>query len=106
MSNFRVGQKVVCVDDCFPSTHLALPVRGAVYTVREIVPDWFPGRTALRLEEIINPETPWSDLTMSEVAFNARRFRPLVEKKTDTGMSILTQILRDVENNMPVKERV
>ena len=78
--NFRVGQKVVCVDDQdFPFHHCKVfPQRGIIYTVRGINPADYRGPAHLWLEEIHNP------LTMSgeEYSFHIRRFRPLVTRKT------------------------
>jgi hypothetical protein len=84
---FRVGQKVVCVNDngrsLRPSWEI-LPVRGETYTIRCI-----EGR-AVRLAEIINDPFPYSE-GLGELKFLASRFRPIVERKTD--ISIFTKML-------------
>lgn len=61
---FEPGQKVICVDDRFPPGILdifnALPVKGSLYTVRDIVPGaGFGGRDkdqqpAVYLVELVN----------------------------------------------------
>jgi hypothetical protein len=84
---FRVGQRVVCVDD---SSHdrggwhprADIPQVGEVYTVAAI------GRhrlqPAVRLREIRN--------AAHDGFYRARRFRPAVERATD--ISVFTEILR------------
>ena len=38
--NFKIGQKVVCVKDFFPGKRTeSTPVKGKIYTVREILDD-------------------------------------------------------------------
>lgn len=83
MSNFRVGQKVVCIDD--------QPVRrpgfslnmdglraGTVYTIRDITrnPSNHPdaGMTTIRLEEICRNVLP---ADREEIGFRLSRFRPV-----------------------------
>lgn len=94
--NFRVGQKVVCVDaNCDPNRmflYSAALVEGEVYTIREILNDDF-GVPGVFLEEVIGAAR-LSD--GKEFGFYARRFRPLVERKTDTGMAILKSVLDEV----------
>ena len=60
MANFRVGQKVVCVDDTFDRDTIEdilagavvdLPIRREIYTVRAITPDG-----GVLLAEVINPD--------------------------------------------------
>lgn len=91
MSNFRVGQKVVCINDvpdpgrrftdCIP------PKRGMVYTVRDYVPSHYGNWTAIRLVEVVRRP--------DNMGFRASRFRPLVERKTD--ISIFTAVLNKLE---------
>src|SRR3954470_2153577 len=81
---FRVGQKVVCVDDRPPTNGRPLQVkRGIVYTVAKSF-DWF-GEQGLLFDEI-DPG--------AGVGWHAWRFRPIVERKTD--ISVFTEILRKV----------
>ena len=86
---FRVGQKVVCVDDDW-SRHpewgrlQQRPVLNGIYTVRSVSPHWHEGGgTGLLLVEVRNPEIDWSDGDTCECRFPSRRFRPIVERKTD-----------------------
>ena len=79
MSNWRIGQKVVCVDARVSNT-IALPNRpspGGVYTIRAIEPPsaLYP-EVAFLLVELVNPRT-MTDEGYAERSFMARRFRPL-----------------------------
>lgn len=87
---FRIGQKVVCVD---ARARISLyrawiyndaPVEGRVYTISAIVLD--EGEDCLVLLE--HPRSPRSQHS----GFAARRFRPVVERKTD--ISIFTKMLK------------
>lgn len=98
---FRVGQKVVCVDDAPPRNPLDNAGRrlvlNAIYTIRGIDPE---NGTGLYLVEVpcglvVQPySTP--------IGWSPNRFRPIVERKTDTGFAILTEIL----NGQRVPEKV
>lgn len=94
---FRVGMKVVCVDIGgmpyrMSSGPYIIPALTRVYTVRDILPGWTRNkRAALLLCEITNRVCFWDDNTISEIAFAARRFRPLV----DTKFSFTTAIPAD-----------
>lgn len=80
-----VGQKVICVDDLPrpPSlrTDEAIPTKGCVYHVREIVPLKHLGADddGLLVGEIVNPRrlyvTPAGEFTC-ELSFRVSRFRP------------------------------
>lgn len=97
--NFRVGQKVVCIDASErkgPGKYTVLPVQGRVYTVRGISAwQWNCGFSGvgLYLEEIHRPPTP-----QGEAPWGCWRFRPVVERKTD--ISIFKALLT------PSKEKV
>lgn len=94
MSNFRVGQKVVC-EDAFvwrvrggKSERSVTGLRvGAVYTICAIryLPDatyrGFAGNYVLDLVEV-KPDGSWR----GSKGFAARRFRPVVERKTDISI--------------------
>ena len=78
MSNFRVGQKVVCVDDSLPANpwHCAYPLKkNQIYIISSL-----EGPDHIAIDG-------------SRRAWQNWRFRPLVDRKTDTGMAILTKIL-------------
>lgn len=84
---FRIGQKVVCVDDSMnPETVDYTPMRprkGEIYTVRGfLVQDHIEGY-GVYLEELINPSIIWSDQDEKEWPFKPERFRPLVIKHQD-----------------------
>lgn len=91
---FQVGQKVVCVDDFFPSPLWSNGDTGGlkagrVYTIRWIGVSYHPykGRAQCILLEGITRiyyGTDWP--------FKATRFRPAVERKTDISIfrSLLT----------------
>jgi hypothetical protein len=91
---FRVGQKVVCVDE---STHdrggwhplSGIPQVGEIYTVTAL--GTHRGMPAVRLREIRNGA--------HDGYYRAKRFRPAVERKTD--ISVFTEILR--RTTLPAK---
>lgn len=100
MCNFRVGQKVVCVDDEFPGGRHPDLFGGGVYTITAIVDsngsyrgEIDRSRAALLLKEVRDkyawPGRGWTD------RFRADRFRPLVAKKTD--ISIFQEMLKTKE---------
>lgn len=109
---FKVGQKVVCVNDQFKpldsKVFSALPVKGQIYTIRLIYGPNVHGYGFL-LAEITG--MPWPG-DGEERGFLATRFRPLVEKSTETGMAILRGILdresirRNAENPSWVSREV
>ena len=100
MNAMKVGAKVVCVDDVFPAAirefYMALPVKGAVYTVREvslgreklaivkdgkIVPNGASDESVtvrILLHELVNPLDPFNG-NRAELGFNAERFREVEE---------------------------
>lgn len=79
---FKVGQKVVCVNDIINSeTARWTPLRpkmNEVYTVASIHMEDHIGGYGVRLEELRNPSIVWSDGDDAEWSFDHRRFRPLV----------------------------
>lgn len=88
---FRIGQKVVCVDDR-PREFYQQPtllVKGQIYTIRGFTESPIDG-AGLLLEEIIINAKPFTN--GQERGYLPRRFRPAVERKTDTGFSILEEI--------------
>lgn len=104
---FRVGQKVVCVDDSGWESWRAswlLPVTGTTYTIRSIGHAYTneTQEPCIRLEELRNRE---AQVPGQEPNFRASRFRPLVERKTETGMAILREILdrESHQNRAPAK---
>lgn len=96
---FKVGQKVVCVDDTDMHLHRddVGPCDGDVLTIRAIRPQDEYGDVSFLFEEIQNrPRLHTEGVT--EVSFLCHRFRPVQE----TGMEMLRAIL--IRPNAPVKE--
>ena len=107
---FRIGQKVVCIDDAIPdggtvySKRLRCTFRllgdldglkrGAIYTVRGIDRDWADELPVLFLEEIVRP--PFHS-ERAETGFDQRRFRPLAERKRQTSIAVFEALLRPQE---------
>jgi hypothetical protein len=86
--NFRVGQKVVCVDARgLSGKPWAYPKKGEVYTVDGYAKHWMGGEGVV-LREVVNI------FRGSPQPFAASRFRPVVDRKTD--ISTFTKILDDV----------
>lgn len=83
---FRVGQKVVCVDDgphrSGWNPHGDAPIKNKVYTVVGV--ETYRGLVGIHLREIRNGS--------HNGLYKAMRFRPAVERKTD--ISVFTEILR------------
>lgn len=93
---FRVGQKVVCVDDDF-EPYLSMdihqfPICETIYTVRETLCGAAPWM-AIRLNEIKNKPGPSQWGEFCEPYFRASRFRPVVERKKQTDISIFKKML-------------
>jgi hypothetical protein len=89
--NFRVGQRVVCVDasHCYMRRKPDL-VEGHVYVVLRTF-DTLGGAGVL-----VDGAKSWHPTG----GYRASRFRPAVERKTDT--SVFTKILDDVSRKVPV----
>jgi hypothetical protein len=76
---FRVGQKVVCVDENWrarPYQWEALPKKGEIYTIRQI--DCERDGIGVRLHEIHNKLHEYAE-GFGEVRFNSSHFRPVVD---------------------------
>ena len=90
MTAFHVGQKVVCIRGATRSSMTRgnwAPKTGGVYTVRGIYNG--PERVDLNFEEYVHHE--FHDCG-AEYGWDASRFRPVVERKTD--ISIFTDMLK------------
>jgi|GEM_PF-6401882 len=85
---FRVGQKVVCVR---PDA-LGILVARRVYTISHFSYGYDNGPLALHLCEVSTGH--YRPRGLGERGFAPDRFRPVVEKKTDTGFAILEEIRR------------
>lgn len=101
---FRVGQKVVCINDDWEELdgpEVVYPRKDAIYTVREV--DAAPDETFLAFRELVNPPQDYNEGYL-ECHFAAINFRPIVERKTDTGFAILEEIRK--RESVPADERV
>lgn len=92
---WHVGQRVVCVDDSnWSDDHIKHPIKGRIYTIREI--DTIGGIDGFWLEEIINPIKTYCD-GVCEAGFKRERFKPLDEKRLDIFREMLTVKKREKE---------
>lgn len=106
MTQFHVGQRVVCIDPHKSTWHrksfLGIPYikwsselnEGSVYTVQEVFvgTEYFSNvrSVGLKLKEVVNYDNS---------GFRASRFRPVVERKTD--ISIFTDMLKKQSTKVP-----
>jgi hypothetical protein len=100
---FRIGQKVVCVNDkAIPNRNipsgLIFPKRGTTYTIRALYIAK-NDETALLLEEIVNP---YQTRDGQEIGFSSSRFRSLVEDGIIE--ELLSKIIDEVKEEILVKE--
>lgn len=86
--SFRVGQKVVCVNE--PKSVMAqqwmalgakYPAKGPIYIIRKIV-TFGDSSLGVLLAEIVNEHLGYS----LEPAFAIEHFRPIVERETDISI--------------------
>lgn len=95
---FKAGDKVVCVEHPsnieFYDGTISVPQYGAVYTVREVL--FEEGEVWLLLNEITNDPGDFVD-GHGEPCFHHEGFRPVVERGTETGMSILRDLLNKAD---------
>ena len=92
MSNFNIGDKVVCVDDKFPrdisKLYDALPVKDTTYVVRDIrlgINLTLEGDVSVLLIGLVNPKA--DSKANLERGFRADRFRPLEELRNEKTAS-------------------
>jgi hypothetical protein len=92
MSNFSIGDKVVCVDDKFPpdigKLYYALPVKDTTYVVRDIrlgINLTLEGDVSVLLIGLVNPKA--DSKANLERGFRADRFRPLEELQNEKRAS-------------------
>ena len=98
---FKVGQKVVCIDDNFDTsnddfnnTFRNLPKKDQVYTIREY------DSPAVKLEEISNPLVPIDlagEVIYEEPGFHEKRFAPLLSVDSDMYLSMEEHVKKQVE---------
>lgn len=95
----KPGDRIVCVDDAWPADVLAairhysvtLPVKGKIYTVRQIGFSELKQHWALRMVEIVNDRLQVEGYEFGEPTFGVARFRPLIKRPTD--IAIFTAML-------------
>ncbi len=90
---FRIGQKVVCVEDRAEAAGDILDgwiKAGNIYVIRSMEFCPVQNRLGVRVEGVILPTNPF--FNDEENLIEAFRFRPIVEKKTD--ISVFEEILR------------
>jgi len=106
MTNFGIGDKVVCVDDKFPpdisKLYTALPVKDSTYVVRDIrlgINLTMEGDVSVLLIGLVNPKA--DSKANLERGFRADRFRPLEElrneKKESTTVEEKKELLQPLE---------
>ena len=93
MSNFNIGDKVVCVDDKFPpdisKLYDTLPVKDSTYVVRDIrlgINLLMEGDVSVLLIGLVNPKA--DSKAGLERGFRADRFRPLEELRSESTASV------------------
>jgi len=94
-SIFRVGQKVICIDDAFPRAIAdwgsSLPIAGHVYTIRAMQIGWDHvtgcSNLGFLLAEIVNPTSSLG----SECGFLQRRFVPWLETCSESEHNNATE---------------
>lgn len=99
--NFRVGQKVVCVNDRMADNariwdpQTVCVISGRVYEVREVGLD-VSGAPGIRVfgAELTGDHGAVTHKSFRDAFWNASRFRPIIERKTD--ISIFQEIARSV----------
>lgn len=106
MTDFYVGQKVVCIAKgdwkVSKAEHLAggqsiiVPENGKIYTVRNIYIDPLSGEPGIRLNEIINDKiSKWENFTLYlEIGWPPHEFRPVKE----TDISVFKKLLRPIRD--------
>lgn len=100
---FRVGQKVVCVAwpaDLITRAEANYAHVGSVYTIRAI--NVWPDSTKLRFYELDNSHMTARMGGKIEPGFNAKFFRPVVDRPTD--ISIFTRMLTDADEDARAME--
>ena len=107
MSNFSIGDKVVCVDDKFPpdisKLYDALPVKDTTYVVRDIrlgINLTMEGDVSVLLIGLVNPKA--DSKANLERGFRADRFRPLEELRNEKKESTTVEEKKEVDQPVEV----
>jgi hypothetical protein len=98
---FHVGQKVVCVDDSMDERFVLFrmyPVRGNIYTIRDLPFITAVNTVGVLLEELRNPVASWLNAEDSEPSFRLDRFRPVTER--ETSIEFAHEILRSASQKV------
>lgn len=97
MTDFHIGQLVVCVDDKPREpkmAHLiAWPVKGLVYTIRGFKET--ADGLGLYIEEIVNREQKLRDGTFGEPGYYLDRFRPVRKTSIEAFTAMLNTTKED-----------
>jgi hypothetical protein len=106
MTNFGIGDKVVCVDDKFPpdisKLYDALPVKDSTYVVRDIrlgINLTLEGDVSVLLVGLVNPKA--DSKANLERGFRADRFRPLDEMRSE--MTASKEVEEKIETLQPLE---
>lgn len=110
---FRIGQKIVCVDASKHPHNWRAPSilrEGAIYTVKGFEKAFQTGIELIVLEES-NVPTGWFVTSLFpgvkrgpfNYGYRPSRFRPVVEKKNETGMEMLRK-LQDPANHQILED--
>lgn len=89
MSNFRVGQKVVCVNSTNTpgkSWYGDVPIVGQTYTIVDVFIGPITGTISLLFEEINRSEWERESLGVDKLGYHAWRFRPLITPEQDIAL--------------------
>lgn len=97
MSNFKIGEKVVCINcnDILHPKEIALgcknPIPNEIYTIREII--YIENRLSFRFEEIINPKIKYID-GYDECSYLSHNYRKLDHQFAD---DICAELVKQVK---------
>ena len=107
MTNFSIGDKVVCVDDKFPpdisKLYDALPVKDSTYVVRDVrlgINLTLEGDVSVLLIGLVNPKA--DSKANLERGFRADRFRPLEEMRNEKKASQPEEEKKEIEEPVEV----
>jgi hypothetical protein len=99
--SFKIGQKVVCIADFTRGMYNNIvPIKGEIYTVREIVTR--NHKTGLLLAEVVNSHHRYND-GVCEKAFSVNCFRPI---DYSFGEKIAESITKECESEKETVKEV
>ena len=101
---FKIGQKVICVDDHFPrlkSVGIICPIRKRIYTIRDVVPSLTNNGVSYLLEDIDNSAFARLTRAKREPAFYPKHFAPATYLTNETS-----EIAKRILEECPVVEEV